>query len=85
MVYDIYIEMFYCLIKNTYFWCFLSKFYVIINIESDRGLAGLGLWWPANTMRKHRNLMFSVLFASVSSLTFVVGEPFTERDGAFVC
>ena len=26
---------------------------------------GSGLWWPANTVRKHRNLMFSVLFASL--------------------
>lgn len=61
-----------------------GQFLVIISIESKEIWVS-GLWWPANTVQKHRNLMFSVLFASLSSLAFMVGEPFTERDGAFVC
>ena len=65
-----------------YIYIFLQMIYT----ETESKRLGSGLWWPANTVQKHRNLIcFSMHFASLFSLTHLVGEPFAVRRGAFVC
>ena len=44
-----------------------------------------GLWWLTSAVRKHRNSMISMLFASLPSLAFWSGSRSTVRHGTFTC